>query len=303
VRATDGLTVCDRSNAFGEAELEIPAGRYTLVVGGELGRNRQVRREITIKKDADGPLRFELQRHPVLRVDAAALSPDWSVVLASEWDMVDVTEEAREGAIPAPEGLELVLRIQTGRTSCAALVPVPREGRGGERPALVLTGPDRPERARSPIPEPRPVTVLFPDGTPAAGATVHCRGVRSFQFAYADERGRALAGFPGCHVEIDAGEAWIPLRARLAGEGPWTLRFGSCALELEVTGGDGAPLERFVFVVDGALFSSRSGGSVRGLRPGAHRILVAAGGWLAKDCRVVLKADETRRLALRLSAP
>ena len=92
---------------------------------------------------------------------------------------------------------------------------------------------------------------------------------------------------PGAFVRLTA-DGKLPRHARLEGAGPWTLSWGTAALEFR-----GLP-EGAVVIVDGHLF--RDPKLLGGLEPGAHTLLIGAAGRAPVAMRVILKAETTRRI-------
>jgi hypothetical protein len=88
----------------------------------------------------------------------------------------------------------------------------------------------------------------------------------------------------------------VPLHRELAGDAPFTVRWGRAGIEVSV-----APPRAFTLYVDGALFKARDGRlRLGGLDAGVHTLIVAAPGCAARTRRVVLGADETRSLVVDL---
>jgi hypothetical protein len=100
-----------------------------------------------------------------------------------------------------------------------------------------------------------------------------------------------------------------PIRRRLEGPGPWTIRaeYAKTSIVLEATDEDGRPLDALL-VIDGAPYEGawfdddgvRHALVVSGLAPGPHRVAVSAENRLTHLYRVVLKEGERRVLAPRM---
>jgi len=143
---------------------------------------------------------------------------------------------------------------------------------------------------------PGTLTVLLPDGRPAAEARV--AGGPGQSGLPLDGEGRAVSRLlrAGVHVTVRADGFDHPLRRRLEGDGPWTLRFGDAALKVEAEG-----VESFALLLDGILHATDDGAlRLAGLEPGAHLLLVSARSRGARALRVVLAKGATRRLRVDL---
>jgi len=110
----------------------------------------------------------------------------------------------------------------------------------------------------------------------------------------------APVGFDGGMLVIGAEEGWLPHRVLPSGIGPWTIRLPGGGHEIQVRDPEGEPMGDRVAFIDGA-----PAGSLRSRRlsEGAHRVVVAAPGYRAKDRRIVLAGGGTRKLVVRLPRP
>jgi len=290
----DGRRFEDQADFRGDVRMTLPPGECTLWIGDRLGVYRRTSVRVVVPRDErPPPMRVRLERNPVVEVDASAVPDGWAVVLACEWEERDVTERAREGRVPVPEGTACALRVVCGER-CGGLVRVPADRARVTLPAAPEVGDDEI------LPTPHDVRVFLPDGAPAEGASATCSTDFAFHMGWVDAAGVAAVGFDGGMLVIDAGEGWLPYREWLSGDGPWTFRLPGGGLEIDVRGPEGEPLDDCVAVIDG---EACDGLALRGLAEGAHRVLVAVPGFLAKDCRIVLAAGETRRMVVRLARP
>ncbi|HVG94335.1 MAG TPA: hypothetical protein VND21_07800, partial [Planctomycetota bacterium] len=163
------------------------------------------------------------------------------------------------------------------------------------------------------------LTVLLPDGTPAEWTSL--RVIRGDVVRRGNpSEDRSFDAFPftlatGDLVEVkawwreDGAVTWAqPVRRRLEGPGPWTIRgdLPSTSIVLE-------PAETYpdlTLVVDGAERTAtpwtaddgkRHLAEVAGLSPGPHQVAVSAPNHLTRLYRVVLKEGERRVLSPRLT--
>ena len=294
VRDGDGWTAADTTDDDGTALLQVPDGKYTVTIGRGIGRYASVRRRVENYET----VRVKLLRHPPLRFDASRV-PEWfEIVLSSRYEQRKLTDDEIEaGVIHVRPGPGLVLRAQLG-DHCGAIVPVPRK-----RDAVLLLPKPEPSswmladeaEAKAPPEEPRVhrVRVLTAGGWPVDGAYVASEDPDGSTMAHTDDDGWAEIKVVGPDLIVQADDC-LPVRVPIVAE----VRLGPCILEVTLIGADGARV-----VMDGEHFGMDRTLEVRGLQPGPHRVLVAAKGFLAKDCRVVLEAGETRTLALRLRRP
>ena len=97
----------------------------------------------------------------------------------------------------------------------------------------------------------------------------------------------------GAYVRLTADHGKLAKHARLKGDGPWTLGWGTATLEFR-----GLP-EGAVAIVDGQLV--RDPGVLGGLEPGAHTLVIGAAGRAPIAMRVLLEAETTRRIDVDLA--
>jgi len=91
----------------------------------------------------------------------------------------------------------------------------------------------------------------------------------------------------GAYLRLTA-DGKLAKHARLKGDGPWTLGWGTATLEFR-----GLP-DGAVAIVDGQLV--RNPGVLGGLEPGAHTLVIGAAGRAPIAMRVLLEAETTRRI-------
>jgi hypothetical protein len=215
-----------------------------------------------------------------------------------------------------------------GRSARAVLDGPPRGG----GPALILPPPEEepaPAPATPEVPEAR-LTVLLPDGSPAAGAliTVTPREATGWTPSWSkdlDEEGSlevALAPGDRIQVVVWPGEGqenvWlVPLEARIEGPGPWTFRWPAVpegpgpwsrrwiSTEIDVRALDekGTPVPEFSVLPDPTLVGVDAiDGVVRllGASPGPLRVWVNAPGRRTHSLRLVVAGGERREVIVRM---
>jgi hypothetical protein len=145
--------------------------------------------------------------------------------------------------------------------------------------------------AGAPLRAPSEVEVLLPDG-----ARYESRiRIRDGALEHETYGRRSWCARAGAHVRAEE-DGLVPLHRELAGDAPFTVRWGRAGIEVSV-----APPRAFTLYVDGALFKARDGRlRLGGLDAGVHTLIVAAPGCAARTRRVVLGADETRSLVVDL---
>lgn len=159
------------------------------------------------------------------------------------------------------------------------------------------------------------IRVLLADGTPATGSGITVAndyppdpGRNSFSSDDPPEAEAVDAGGWLASARFRAGRrvtvhrpGHVALRRRLSGDGPWTLRFGSGVLRLQVTSPDSRP-PGFVLLVDAWIVRGSNGMiDLAGFEPGLHTILVGATGFRSRELRVRIPAEGVRELQVSLT--
>jgi hypothetical protein len=195
-------------------------------------------------------------------------------------------------------------------------LPRPPAGPG---PTIVLP-PRAPEEADAEPRKPAPdfpaatLTVLLPDGRPAAGAEVGTECVKGWwhgEFGGClDDEGRTERDFDrGDRLRVtadpygDDGGTVLPLTARIEGPGPWTIRWPTAEVVVRAVDESGAALPEFTVFLDTGQAPAAEEGAVRILGAGAGplRLWVDAPGRRPHDLRLVLADGERREVVVRMN--
>jgi len=295
-RAADGSCVRGTtSGAWGGVYLDMPAGRWTVRVGGGVSPCIEKRLEIDIAPREGNRIDVPVEFWPEMQVDLPRLDAGWGVVLASRGAQRWLSDtEVRSGAVRLPRDRDLALRIvgvsepaagypgcivriPRGKTPAGKLARPPERAEWNVFPLLLRGGVDVEEAENEGW-----LTVLDPDGEPVAGAAVHRYTRNSFEMRYTDEQGRAPGGPAGALVEVRADRDvgyWAPLRMQFEGRGPWKLQFRGTSVRLEVRDEGGQAIPWWGLFPDGdTAWGVDHDVELFGMGPGLYRVLACAPG-------------------------
>ena len=155
---------------------------------------------------------------------------------------------------------------------------------------------------------PRRLTLLLPQGALSQEAYVRLvqgRRVRQGDVA-ADGTFDVDAAPPaeGDFVEASNGDGFAPMRRRLEGSGPWTLRWPSSSIVFRgpAPSAEGETEPEFTYVLDGRLVEPHDETKeLLGVEPGPHVVAVSSNSTRTRLFRIVLKDGERRMLDVHLT--
>jgi len=345
VRESDGAAAVEFATfRDGAASRAIPVGpgRWTVTAGDPAGWLRPSSKKVEVGS-AWTDVEFALPANPTWKPRWIARDADGSersIAAPPESGLFLVTEDgevratpsldaagAPDGSIHVPAAGAFAVRFGAPGQWGRVLLDGPPRGAG---PALIVASEedaDVAERADDAEP-PRGdfararLTVLLPDGRPAAGADVRIstppgivgspprRADGDWRNLRLDDEGTAESGFDRAErivVEperLAGAPVLLPLRARIEGPGPWTLRWPATEVVVRARDEQGVPLHDFAVSLGGWDSIDAEDGAVRilGAGPGPLRVWVAAPGRAVRDLRLVLVAGEKRDVVGRLRA-
>ncbi|MEM8884640.1 MAG: carboxypeptidase-like regulatory domain-containing protein [Planctomycetota bacterium] len=316
VRTSDGRTnAWTLQDAPDDFDIELPEGQWELRVGSGVDPclPRVAQLEVIAGKTANVDVPLKLW--PRTRIDIPDLEVGWGVVVSSTDAQRWLTDDEEEsGLVRLPRDRALVVRVVTSSCSAAGypggfakvspgdvdgirLAPPPNRTEWDTFPFFVQSD-DAAESGSSVI------TVLGPDGNPLEGASVKRTHGNAIEMRYTDEEGQVSGGPTGAHVEVrteDEHGYWAPLRMRLSGAGPWTMRYGKASVRIEVRDEEGNRCTWYGLFPDGdAAWEVDEDVSLFGMQPGFYRILACAPGKRGVIRQFRLEEGTTRRLQIVL---
>ncbi len=321
-------------------ELELTPGTWAVTFGSATGAIRPYTAEVVIDKepvDLDVPLTTNPVWRPVVVESGedgalgsfpAALDGEFHLV-APSGRRTPVTAGRRDAAgdvvaddglfhVPAAGPFALEYVTDDRERSARVVLDGPPEGPG---PQLVLSSPpveeDEAEWDDGPMSVPHEeklpketLTVLLPDGSPAAGVTAEIRRasgrLRSTQTIPMGADGIiefAFTRHDRVEITADESEELHPLVRFIDEPGPWTLRWPETMVVVRAVDEQGTELSELE-VVTGAwegIFSEEGVVRLRGMPPGPVRFWVAVAGCRAHDVRVMVAEGEIREVTVVMS--
>jgi hypothetical protein len=318
--------------------LALGRGEWTVTAGDPMGMLRPESRRVVVG-DGWSDASFVLVANPRWNPRVVARGPDGAEVellhprggefeIVSDDGVVDpvpVTNENGEpdGSIfvPASGPFAVRFRAEDGREARVLLDGPPADA----GPVLVLPPPtprdswfpedDRPRG----LPAAR-LTVLLPDGTPAANADVDALAAwndRALTGAIVrgDARSRQLDETGSVEAAFDRGErltiratgegadTLLPFRATIDGPGPWTLRWPDGEVRVRIVDGAGAPIPWSTVALSGEDELTAEDGVLvlRGASAGPLRLWVGEEERRTRDLRLLLRPGEKREVVVRLN--
>jgi len=311
VRRSDGNSLLFGSDDDGRSRLNLPVGRWELQIGGEVGPFRHVARTINVDGAARETVRIALQMWPAVPVSGIDFRYRSDVVVSSAHEQRSISaEELENGWIRIPRDRDISLRVRStgfdsaGYPGCLVRIAKSMELTG---PVRLAPPPDWAGDAMigSPALTAGAVSILDSDGRPVKDASVRTSYRNFVEEWYTDESGQVASGPEGARVTVRANRAsgyWATLRTRLTGKRPWTVRFGSASVRIEVRDPAGSRIKWSGVLPDGESFwECDQDVELYGLQPGLHRVLVCADGFHGVVRQFRLRPDDLRVLAVVLT--
>lgn len=341
IRDGDGRLVSDAPlfrDGVATREIVLEPGDWTVTAGYRTGRFRPESRRAQVREGVS-EVAFTLHENPRWRPRVVDQGPDGRETerprpLKGSFELYaeDAAGPPAPGVgpdgepdgsifVPAEGPFTVRYRDEDGRDAWVLL-----EGPPSDAGPAIRYPPHPPEVAWDEDPD-RPrefpsaqLTVLLPDGKPAASALVYTlapwtertptHSITRGETRRIDlgEDGTAEASFDrGERIQVeppdDDGGRLRPFVTRIDGPGPWALRWPDGEVRLRIVDEAGAPIPWATVLLSGSdEFAAEDGTlTLRGVAPGPLRLWVGEEERRSRDLRLVLKPGEKREVIVRLN--